>query len=30
MSGNGLTDLVLTLLHAVAAPRRRRRSHHGG
>jgi hypothetical protein len=30
MSGNGLTDLVLALLHAVAAPRRRRCGHRGG
>jgi hypothetical protein len=30
MSRHGLTDLVLTLLHAVAAPRHRRRGCRGG
>jgi hypothetical protein len=30
MTGNGLTDLVLVLLHVVAAPRHRRHDHRGG
>jgi hypothetical protein len=30
MLGNGLTDLVLALLHVVAAPHRRRRGYRGG
>jgi hypothetical protein len=30
MPGHGLTDLVLALLHAVAAPHHRRHGHRGG
>jgi hypothetical protein len=30
MPGNGLTDLLLALLHAVAAPRHHRHGHRGG